>query len=103
LYWQIDLHNLFHFLQLRLDSHAQKEIRSYAQVILEITRKVAPRSCASFETHILEGVCFSADEMAELKRRLSEPAAESGLTKTAPLSGKALERFEEKLRKGRQI
>jgi len=32
-YWKIDLHNLFHFLQLRMDSHAQVEIRSYADVI----------------------------------------------------------------------
>lgn len=32
-YWKIDLHNLLHFLQLRMDSHAQLEIRSYADVI----------------------------------------------------------------------
>lgn len=102
-YWQIDLHNLFHFLQLRLDPHAQKEIRSYAQVLLEITRKVAPRSCASFETHILGGVRFSADELAELQRRLAEKTKEAGATTTPVLSGKALERFEEKLRKGRQL
>jgi thymidylate synthase (FAD) len=37
-YWQIDLHNLFHFLRLRCDSHAQKEIRVYAEVMLEICR-----------------------------------------------------------------
>ena len=34
-YWKIDLHNLLHFLSLRMDSHAQEEIRSYAQVIGE--------------------------------------------------------------------
>ena len=32
-YWKIDLHNLLHFLALRMDSHAQKEIRDYATVI----------------------------------------------------------------------
>lgn len=37
-YWQMDLHNLFHFLRLRLDEHAQYEIRAYAQVILDIIR-----------------------------------------------------------------
>jgi thymidylate synthase (FAD) len=52
-YWQIDLHNLFHFLQLRLDKHAQKEIRDYASVIFSITKKVAPLSCESFERRIL--------------------------------------------------
>ncbi|MCL2069387.1 MAG: FAD-dependent thymidylate synthase [Treponema sp.] len=97
-YWQIDLHNLFHFLKLRLDSHAQKEIRLYAQVLFEIAKKVAPRCCESFERHVLSGVSFSGEELAELRRRLAgapavgEPA--DGLT------GKQLERLEEKLRKG---
>jgi len=97
-YWQIDLHNLFHFLELRLDSHAQKEIRLYAEVLLEITKKVAPRCCDSFERHVLSGVRFSGEELAELRKRLGgNDAGESGL------SGKALERFEEKLKNGRQL
>ncbi len=95
-YWQIDLHNLFHFLELRLDAHAQKEIRVYAEVLLEIARKVAPRCCQSFERHNLGGVSFSADEFAELRRRLA------GGDEEGTLSGKALERFEEKLSTGRQ-
>ncbi|MDR3303587.1 MAG: FAD-dependent thymidylate synthase [Treponema sp.] len=93
-YWQIDLHNLFHFLELRLDSHAQKEIRLYAQVLFDIAQKVAPLCCASFERHVLGAVSFSTDECAELQRRL---AGQHGA-----LTGKALERFEEKLAKGRQ-
>jgi thymidylate synthase (FAD) len=106
-YWQIDLHNLFHFLRLRLDPHAQREIRLYAEVLLDIARKVAPRCCESFERHIQGGVTFSREEFAELRRRLGgsgesagpeagEAAGGDGLT------GKALERFEEKLRSGRQ-
>jgi thymidylate synthase (FAD) len=110
-YWQMDLHNLFHFLKLRLDAHAQKEIRAYAQVMLEITRKVAPRCCESFERHILGGVRFSKEELAELKRRLerggggASAAADEAASAPAgePLTGKALERFEEKLRSGRQL
>ena len=94
-YWQIDLHNLFHFLSLRLDAHAQKEIRLYAEVMLDITRKVAPRCCESFERHIMGGTRFSREELAELKRRL-------GLADGPALEGKALERFEEKLKTGRQ-
>jgi thymidylate synthase (FAD) len=96
IYWNIDLHNLFHFLELRLGAHAQKEIRLYARTLLEITRKVAPRCCDSFERHLLGGVNFSKDELAELKRRLAGGGGESALT------GKALERFEEKLRGGKQ-
>ncbi|MDR3333669.1 MAG: FAD-dependent thymidylate synthase [Treponema sp.] len=90
-YWQIDLHNLFHFLELRLHAHAQKEIRLYGEVLLGITKKVAPRCCESFERHILGGISFSQEELAELKRRLDTPGA-------PVLTGKALERFEEKLR-----
>ena len=99
-YWQIDLHNLFHFLELRLDAHAQKEIRVYAEVLLDIARKAAPLCCESFERHIKGAVGFSEDEFAELKRRLD---ASSGTAGGEPfLKGKALERFEEKLRSGRQ-
>ena len=98
-YWQIDLHNLFHFLRLRLDSHAQKEIRLYAEVLFEITKKVAPRCCESFQRHILGGVRFSAEELAELKRRLGENSAEGN----GELSGKDLTRFEEKLKSGKQL
>ena len=41
-YWKIDLHNLFHFLRLRCDSHAQLEIRSYANVIAGMVKEVCP-------------------------------------------------------------
>jgi thymidylate synthase (FAD) len=94
-YWQIDLHNLFRFISLRLDPHAQMEIREYARVLLEITRAVAPAACGSFENHILGGTRFSSEEMAELKLRLAG-------TQTPGLSGKKLDRFEEKLKSGRQ-
>jgi thymidylate synthase (FAD) len=116
-YWQIDLHNLFRFLQLRLDPHAQLEIRAYARVILEIARAVAPAACGSFENHVLGGARFSAEELAELRRRLaaadSEAVADTpggaspgGPSQGGPsprLEGKRLARFEEKLRTGRQL
>ncbi len=60
-YWQIDLHNLFRFLQLRMDSHAQKEIRDYAETLFAITKKVAPLAAAAFERHMKNGVTFSGD------------------------------------------
>jgi thymidylate synthase (FAD) len=94
-YWQIDLHNLFHFLELRLDAHAQLEIRRYAETLLVISRKVAPLCCASFERRRLEGVRFSREEFDELRRRLGIGGEAEG---KALLEGKALERFEEKLR-----
>jgi thymidylate synthase (FAD) len=95
-YWQIDLHNLFRFLRLRLDPHAQLEIRAYARVLLNMARAVAPAATASFENHVLGGARFSAEELAELRSRL---AGSSGTV----LEGKKLERFAEKLRTGRQL
>lgn len=105
-YWQIDLHNLFHFIGLRLDAHAQREIREYAAVLLDVTRAVAPAATASFERHLLNGVRFSEAEFAELRRRLApaDPDADRGSgTGVTALKGKELERFEEKLRSGKTL
>jgi thymidylate synthase (FAD) len=99
-YWQIDLHNLFHFLELRLDAHAQKEIRLYAEVLFDITKKVAPRCCASFEEHMLKGVRFSGAEFAELQRRLLN--SDAGLGIDGAGESLNIKRFEEKLKSGRQ-
>lgn len=88
-YWQMDLHNLFRFLALRLDTHAQREIRDYASVVLEITEKVCPLASASFRRHILEGVRLSKEEAGAFTRLLA--GGEAGL------SGKELERLSEKL------
>ncbi len=63
MYWQIDLHNLFHFLKLRMDSHAQYEIRVYGEVMAEIVKAVSPLAYQAFEEHILNGQRFSEDEL----------------------------------------
>lgn len=64
--WKMDLHNLFHFLQLRLHSHAQYEIRVYAQAIAEIVKTVCPIAYEAFEDFRLNAVTFSGPEMAIL-------------------------------------
>jgi thymidylate synthase (FAD) len=66
-YWQIDLHNLFRFLALRLDPHAQKEIRDYGQVLYEITQKVCPLATEAFDEHVLHGVRFSRTELQAIR------------------------------------
>jgi len=63
MYWQIDLHNLFHFLKLRMDAHAQYEIRVYAETMAKIVRAVSPMAYQAFEEHILYGQRFSQDEL----------------------------------------
>jgi len=51
-YWKIDLHNLLHFLGLRMDSHAQWEIRQYANIIgNEIVAKIVPLAWAAFNDY----------------------------------------------------
>lgn len=66
-YWEIDLHNLFHFLALRIDGHAQWEIRAYAEIMLEMVRKVCPIATEAFENHKLGGLKLSRDERAAVK------------------------------------
>ncbi|MFN0279211.1 MAG: FAD-dependent thymidylate synthase [Pyrinomonadaceae bacterium] len=71
-YWKIDLHNLFHFLQLRMDSHAQFEIRQYANVIgNEIVSKWCPIAWEAFCDYRLDSVHLSRLEIALMKYFLS--------------------------------
>lgn len=65
-YWTIDLHNLFHFLRLRVDSHAQKEIRVYGEVIADMVKAVCPVAFEAFEEHIHYGKRLSRTEYEEL-------------------------------------
>lgn len=88
-YWQMDLHNLFHFLALRMDAHAQYEIRVYADQIYDLIKLVCPMACEAFENHMLGGVRFSKSEMDALKKML---AGEED-----PLTGRAEEIFRQKL------
>jgi thymidylate synthase (FAD) len=47
-YWKIDLHNLFHFLSLRMDAHAQQEIRDYANAMFALVRPIVPIAAEAF-------------------------------------------------------
>ena len=94
-YWQMDLNNLFRFLKLRLDGHAQYEIRQYAQVMLELVRKVCPMAVASFENDMNRAVSFTGEEMEALRAVLKG--------QPNPLEGKKLERFNAKIESGVQL
>ncbi len=50
----VDLHNLAHFLRLRLHPHSQYEIRVYAQAMLELIEPIVPVAVAALRKHILE-------------------------------------------------
>ena len=83
-YWKTDLHNLFHFLRLRADAHAQYEIRVYADIIAQITRDWVPLAFAAFEDYRMGGVTLSGKAIEVLKRRLKGEVveqADSGMSK----------------------
>lgn len=73
-YWTIDLHNLFHYLNLRMDSHAQFEIREYANAIAKLIRPIVPVAYQAFEDYVLNRVVLTGPEVqlfrdfVELKR-----------------------------------
>jgi len=71
MYWKIDLHNLMHFLRLRADSHAQYEIRAYAEVMLKILKLWLPHTYEAFENYALHAVKISGQGKAVIKRLIS--------------------------------
>ncbi|SIS72956.1 FAD-dependent thymidylate synthase [Phaeovulum vinaykumarii] len=70
-YWKVDLHNLFHFLRLRADHHAQYEIRIYAEKMAEIVKDWVPLAYEAFADYRLGAASLSAQARAVLKRRLA--------------------------------
>lgn len=66
-YWKIDLHNLFHFLALRMDGHAQKEIRSYAEVMGAVAKAWCPLAWEAFVDYRLEALTLSGLEIKALR------------------------------------
>lgn len=73
-YWKIDLHNLLHFLQLRMDEHAQLEIRQYAAVIGGMVAKWCPIAWEAFEDYRLNAMTLSALEIEAIRRLFTKGA-----------------------------
>ena len=69
-YWKIDLHNLLGFLALRTDSHAQYEIRVYADLLLEVVKLWVPLVYNSFAKYRVGGIGLSAAGKEAIKRML---------------------------------
>lgn len=70
-YWKIDLHNLLHFISLRIHPHAQYEIRVYAEKIAEIVKKWCPMAYEAFIEHKVEAVTLSKSQKEALKKLLN--------------------------------
>lgn len=73
-YWKIDIHNLMHFLHLRADSHAQKEIRVYAEDMLMLLGLWMPMTARAFADYVANAHTFSAQEMEALRSAMQGSA-----------------------------
>jgi thymidylate synthase (FAD) len=83
-YWKIDLHNLFNFLGLRMDHHAQYEIQVYAEAIARIVKQWCPIAYQAFLDYRFNAVTLSDGAMAVVRRMLdgeSVSEAASGLSR----------------------
>ncbi|APZ95609.1 FAD-dependent thymidylate synthase [Fuerstiella marisgermanici] len=83
-YWKIDLHNLLHFLALRMDSHAQLEIRNYATAIGEqIVAPLFPIVWEAFQDYRMQSMFLTRLDVGVVQR-LTSHAAKAGLTPPFP-------------------
>lgn len=96
-YWKVDLHNLFHFLKLRIDPHAQYEIRVYGEVMAQIVKAAVPVAYEAFEDYILHARRFSRRERAALKAMLPSLEVDPAVLEAAGLKGREAQEFLAKL------
>ena len=83
-YWKIDLHNLLHFLRLRMDPHAQFEIRTYADAISNVVAIWVPKVWDAFEQYCLNSLTFSRKELKVLSHLIGEKADSVDLFVSTP-------------------
>ena len=69
-YWKVDLHNLFHFLRLRADAHAQYEIRVYAELMCDLVKDWVPFAYSAFEDYRMGGANLSGKGVECVRRML---------------------------------
>lgn len=93
-YWKIDLHNLFHFLRLRADKHAQFEIREYARVMLDIVARWVPCAYEAFVKYKLDSAVFSATELQIIQRLIKDKECDIS---NISISSRELREFEKKI------
>jgi thymidylate synthase (FAD) len=89
-YWKVDLHNLLHFLKLRVDAHAQWEIQEYGRVMAGMLKRVAPLSYEAWIDYDVCGARMSRMELEALRRLVSAGAGGLRSRDGARLDDKAL-------------
>jgi thymidylate synthase (FAD) len=66
-YWKCDLHNILHFLSLRIDPHAQREIRVYAEAMYRMLKEIVPLACEAFEDYRLQAMHLTRLEIEAIR------------------------------------
>ena len=77
-YWKCDLHNTLRFLSLRMDSHAQAEIREYARAMFELIRPIVPVTCEAWRDYEFEAMHLSRLEIDALRELAAGGRGELG-------------------------
>ena len=93
--WKMDLNNFFHFVKLRSDSHAQREIRDYSDAMYELVKPYFPLCCEAFEDYVRDAVTFSKQEMELIKEAIWD--GRGGLQESEHLGKRETKEFLEKL------
>jgi thymidylate synthase (FAD) len=96
-YWKMDLHNLFHFLRLRMDHHAQAEIQEYGNAIYDLIKPIVPISCEAFEDYVLGAETFSSTEMSVIKELINVKKEELSSLKIDGMGKLEIKEFLDKL------
>jgi len=102
-YWKIDLHNLFHFLRLRMDSRAQKEIRDYGTVMADIVKTVCPTAFEAFMDYTVNSYSFSGPELKILQGRLTVESLDKDEMVKQGLSKREAAELIDKLRRIKEL
>lgn len=106
-YWMANLKNFLHMARLRMDPHAQWEIREFARAMYELAKPLFPEACQAFEDYAVNCVKFSAAEFELLKSLINTNRyagllegygnSEKALAEDAGLGQRELKEFKEKL------
>jgi thymidylate synthase (FAD) len=72
-YWKCDLHNVLHFLSLRMHPHAQREMRDYAHAMFALIQPLVPLTCEAFVDYELQGVNLSRLEVEAIREGRRAP------------------------------
>lgn len=98
-YWKQDLHNLLHLLKLRLDNHAQQEIREYASAIYNIVDPIVPNALNSWSNHSLHSITLSETEQNIVRSMSAGISLDEALyVHTSHLSKRYTSEIREKIR-----